>query len=88
MWDEKYRALADPQRRVILKRLRAGPLPAGELAAGLEIGASTLSHHLKLLKEADLLRCEKRGTQRIYALNTSVLEDLATDLLELRGTGE
>ena len=87
MWDDQYRALADPQRRAILKRLRAGPLPAGDLAEGLEIGASTLSHHLKLLKEAELVRCEKRGTQRIYSLNTSVFEDLATNFLELRGTG-
>ena len=47
----------------------------------------TLSHHLKLLKDADLVRCDKRGTQRMYALNTSVLEDLATDLLALRGVG-
>ena len=87
MWDAQYRALADPQRRAILKRLRAAPLSAGDLAHGFDIGASTLSHHLKLLTDADLVRCDKRGTQRMYALNTSVLEDLATDLLALRGVG-
>jgi DNA-binding transcriptional ArsR family regulator len=88
MWDEVYRALADPQRRAILKFLRQRPRPAGDVALALELGASTLSHHLKLLREADLVRCEKRGTQRIYSLNTSVLEDLATDLLDQRIKGK
>ena len=81
-----FGVLADPQRRALLKRLRAGPLPVAALAEGLEISPSTLSHHLKLLREADLVRCEKRATQRIYALNSSVLEDLATALLD-RGSG-
>jgi DNA-binding transcriptional ArsR family regulator len=84
MFDRAYRALADPQRRAIIKRLRTGSLAAGDLGTDLMIGASTLSHHLKLLKDADLVRCEKRGTHRVYSLNTSVLEDLTADLLDLR----
>ncbi len=86
MWDDVYRALADPQRRAILKFLRQRPRPAGDVALALDLGASTLSHHLKRLREADLVRCEKRGMHRIYSLNFYVLEDLATDLLDLRIT--
>jgi DNA-binding transcriptional ArsR family regulator len=88
MWDETYRALADPQRRAILKRLRAQPRLAGELAEHLSIAPSTLSHHLAQLKTAGLVRCEKRGTQRLYSINTSVIEDLTADLLSLRDTGK
>ena len=88
MWDTVYRALSDPQRRAILQRLRQRSLTASDIGAPLAIGASTLSHHLKLLREAELVRCEKRGTQRVYSLNTSVLEDLATEILRFRGTGD
>jgi ArsR family transcriptional regulator, arsenate/arsenite/antimonite-responsive transcriptional repressor len=87
MWDRVFKALSDPQRRAILKRLRHGPLTASEIGAPLAIRASTLSHHLNLLKAAELVRCEKRATQRVYSLNTSVFEDLATEVLDFRHGG-
>ncbi len=88
MWDETYRALADPQRRALLKVLREGPQAAGDLGAHLAVAPSTLSHHLGQLKAAGLVRVEKRGTQRIYSINTSVIEDLTADLLSLRDAGK
>jgi ArsR family transcriptional regulator len=80
-----FKALADPTRREILKLLRAGPKPAGEIAAAFDLTKATLSHHFGLLKDADLVRCEARGQQRIYALNTSVLEDVTAMLLDVLG---
>lgn len=78
-----FAALGDANRRRILSLLRAGPRPAGAIGAGLPVGKATLSHHLKVLLAADLLRCERRGRQRVYALNTSVFEDFGRALAEL-----
>ncbi|MBS0375599.1 MAG: winged helix-turn-helix transcriptional regulator [Proteobacteria bacterium] len=80
-----FKALADPHRREILRLLRAGPRSAGEVAAALPISKATLSHHFNLLKDADLVRCEVRGQARIYALNTSVVEDVTALLLDVLG---
>jgi ArsR family transcriptional regulator len=78
-----FEALADPTRRAILKRLRRGSKTAGELAAGFGLSKPTLSHHFKVLREAGLVRAESRGTSVHYTLQSNVLEDLATELLEL-----
>jgi DNA-binding transcriptional ArsR family regulator len=83
MSDAVFRALADPQRRKILKLLRNGSMTAGEIAASFEITRGSLSYHFNLLKEADLVRCERRGQSQVYSLNTSVLEDAAAMLLDL-----
>lgn len=79
-----FRALADTQRRRILRLLRGGERAAGELADALGLAPATLSHHLSLLRNAGLVRVRRDGRQRIYALNTSVMEDAMvwmTDLL-------
>jgi len=81
-----YRALADPTRRDILKLLRKGAMPAGAIAEHFPITKGSLSHHFNLLKNADLIRCERRGQQLLYSLNASVVEDLAASLLDLVGT--
>lgn len=80
-----FKALADPTRREILKLLRGGPKSAGEIADVFDLSKATLSHHFGLLKDADLVRSEARGQQRIYALNTSVLEDVTALLLDVLG---
>ena len=71
-----FKALADPTRRRILELLRAGPLPAGELARQFGTSAATVSHHLAVLRDAGLVSDEKRGKYIYYSLNTSVVEDL------------
>ena len=80
---EVFRALADPTRRKILKLLRSGSRTAGELAAEFEITKGSLSHHFNVLKAADLVRSERRGQQMVYALNSTVFEDVAALLLDL-----
>ena len=61
-------ALGDPMRRRIVERLRHGPLPVGELAAGLPIGRPAVSKHLKVLHGAGLVSHHSAGTRNLYAL--------------------
>ena len=78
-------AIADPTRRALLRALRDGSRSAGDLAAPFELSKPTLSHHLKVLREAGLVRAEKRGTRVVYSLCANVLEELAAELLDLAG---
>jgi len=78
-----YKALAHPVRREILRLLRRGSAPAGELAAGFDLALSTLSGHFKALKEAGLIQGERTGTTIIYHLNVSVLEEALMGLMEM-----
>ena len=78
-----FDALSDPTRRAILKRLRSGSATAGELGQGFDLTKPTLSHHFRVLKEAGLVRSEAHGTRVVYTLQTSALEELAAELLDL-----
>ena len=78
-----FKALSDPNRRQILKLLRGGNLSAGELAAHFEFTKATLSHHLSLLRQAGLVRVSRQGQQRIYTLNTSVVEETLSALMDI-----
>src|SRR5947207_5870577 len=78
---EAYKAIADPTRRRILKYLRGGERTAGELAEHAGIGRTALSHHLMVLKLADLVRVERRGQFQVYSLNTTVFQDLLTEII-------
>jgi DNA-binding transcriptional ArsR family regulator len=82
-----YAALSDPTRRAILRQLRRGSKTAGDIAAAFDLTKPTLSHHFRVLQAAGLVRAEKRGTSVVYALQTGVLEDLVTEILELTGVG-
>lgn len=76
-----YRALADPHRRTILRVLRHGERTAGDLARATDLQPAALTHHLTVLKLADLVRVERRGQYQVYSLNTTVFQDLVTELL-------
>jgi DNA-binding transcriptional ArsR family regulator len=78
---EAYKAIADPTRRRILKYLRGGERTAGELAEHTGVGRTALSHHLMVLKMADLVRVERRGQFQVYSLNTTVFQDLLTEII-------
>ena len=78
-----FSAVADPTRRQILKLLRGGSKSAGEIAEAFQLTKPTLSHHFRVLRAAGLVRAERRGTSIVYTLQTNVLEDLATELLDL-----
>jgi ArsR family transcriptional regulator, arsenate/arsenite/antimonite-responsive transcriptional repressor len=80
---EVFKALSDPTRRQVLKLLQGGSKTAGELAEAFDITKGSLSHHFNVLKAADLVRCERRGQQQVYSLNTTVFEDVAALLADL-----
>ena len=83
-WD----ALADPTRRQILRLLRAGDLNAGEIAASFNMTKPSISHHLNILKNADLVRGERSGQNIVYSINTSVVEDLMDLFADMTGRGK
>jgi DNA-binding transcriptional ArsR family regulator len=62
-------ALGDPTRRAILERLLEAPSAVGELAAGLPVSRPAVSQHLRVLKDARLVRDRQVGTRRIYAVD-------------------
>ncbi|MCM3876990.1 MAG: metalloregulator ArsR/SmtB family transcription factor [Thermoanaerobaculia bacterium] len=59
-------ALADPTRRAVWERLRAGPLPVGKVAEGLAVSRPAVSQHLKVLRDAGLVEEERAGTRHLY----------------------
>jgi DNA-binding transcriptional ArsR family regulator/uncharacterized protein YndB with AHSA1/START domain len=71
-----WRALADPTRRRILDRLRAGPAITGEIAAAFPISRIAVMRHLEVLAEAELITSRKRGRERWHYLNAVPLERL------------
>lgn len=83
MSDHVFKALSDPTRREILRMLRERPMPAGELAEAFDITKGSLSHHFNILKQAGLVRCERRGQFQVYSLNTSVFEETLGMLMAL-----
>jgi DNA-binding transcriptional ArsR family regulator len=82
-----YRALGDPTRREILRLLREGEMTAGELAGQFDISWPSVSRHLKVLEGASLVSSQRRGGNIIYSLQTSVLEDVATEVADMAGVG-
>lgn len=68
-YQRQFDALGDATRRVIVERLRRGPLPVGELAHGLAVSRPAVSQHLRVLKLAQLVRDEAVGTRRYYRLD-------------------
>lgn len=81
-----FKALADPTRREILQLLRTSDLNAGEIAEYFTMTKPSISHHLKLLKQADLICDEKQGQFVVYSLNTSVVEDAMSWIFALTAT--
>ena len=80
---EIFKAISDPTRREVLKLLQGGSKSAGELAESFDMTKGSMSHHFNILKAAELVRCERRGQQQVYSLNTTVVEDVASMLLDL-----
>ncbi len=69
-------ALADPTRRQVFEKLKEGRRPVGEIARGLPVSRPAVSQHLKVLKEAGLVREERDGTRRIYQIDPQGLGQL------------
>jgi DNA-binding transcriptional ArsR family regulator len=68
--------LADPTRRKVFERLRAGPRPVNVLAAGLPVSRPAVSQHLRVLKDAGLVEERSEGVRRIYSLRREGLMEL------------
>jgi DNA-binding transcriptional ArsR family regulator len=74
---DAFRAIADPTRRAILDRLRAGPANAGTLAADFRTSRPAVSRHLRVLREARLVVDTRIGRERLYAVNPVPLQSVA-----------
>ena len=79
------KALADPIRREILNLLKGGKMSAGEITEQFDVTAASISRHLSVLKEADLIRDTRDGKFIIYELNASVLEEIMLWITDLKG---
>ena len=78
-----FKALAHPVRRQVLKKLRDGPMTAGDLAAAFPVSKPTMSGHFTALKEAGLIRAERHGTTIRYRLNAGAAEEAIALLMGL-----
>ena len=82
---DTFKALSDPARRQILELLKQGPLSAGDIGSHFDMTGATISYHLKLLKQADLIFESREKNYIYYQLNTSVLEEILLWVSTLKG---
>ncbi|MCM1145017.1 MAG: autorepressor SdpR family transcription factor [Blautia sp.] len=82
------KALADPIRREILNLLKGGRMSAGEIVEQFPVTGASISRHLSVLKEADLIRDTREGKFIFYELNTSVLEEIMLWITDLKGDSD
>lgn len=82
------KALADPVRREILNLLKDGKMSAGEIVEHFSVTGASISRHLSVLKEADLVRDTREGKFIFYELNASVLEEIMLWITDLKGDME
>lgn len=76
MFDDVFPALADKHRRFILSVLRTRDMNVSEIRATMDVSGATLSHHLDILKRANLVRSERRGRYIWYSLNTPLFDEV------------
>lgn len=79
------KALSDPIRREILNMLKSGSMSAGDISEKFPVTAASISRHLSVLKEADLIRDRREGKFIYYELNASVLEEIMLWITDLKG---
>ena len=85
---DTFKALSHPVRREILNLLKAGRLSAGEIAGQFEMTGATISHHLSILKKADVITETREKNFIYYDLNASVLEEIMVWFADLRGSND
>ncbi|WP_129630043.1 autorepressor SdpR family transcription factor [Candidatus Oscillochloris fontis] len=84
---QTMQALADPTRRAILQMLNDGDMTAGEIAARFAITAPSVSHHLNVLKAAELVLTQRQGQKIIYRLNTTVVQEMLQQMMQIFRVG-
>ena len=82
---QTLKALSDPIRREILNLLKKGRMAAGEISEHFAVTDASISRHLSVLKEADLIRDQREGKFIFYELNASVLEEILLWVRDLKG---
>jgi DNA-binding transcriptional ArsR family regulator len=80
--DAVLRALADPQRRRILRLVGNNELAAGQIATHFEVTQQAVSHHLQVLQKAGILHERRNGTRRLYAFDPEALSPVRAVLVE------
>ncbi|MFC7291498.1 autorepressor SdpR family transcription factor [Hirschia litorea] len=83
-----FKALSDPTRQQVLELLRQKPMSAGEIGEHFTFSQPTMSAHLSVLKQADLVQTEKIGKQVFYRLKLTVLEDAILSLSKTFGLSQ
>jgi ArsR family transcriptional regulator len=79
-----FKALNDSTRREILELLRNQEMTAGAIADQFHVSKPSISHHLDILKQADLVTSEKKGQFVVYSLNTTIVDDILTWIITLK----
>lgn len=79
-----FKALNDDKRREILELLKESDMTAGEIADHFNISKPSISHHLDILKQAELVDAEKKGQFITYSLNTTVVDEILKWVLQLQ----
>ena len=74
--DERFKALANANRRILLRLLRDEPRPVGDLARELSVSQPAVSQHLAVLRDAGLVTVEPDGRRRLYRADTGALADV------------
>ncbi|MCY8373298.1 autorepressor SdpR family transcription factor, partial [Bacillus haynesii] len=74
--NQTFKALADPTRRKILNLLKDRDMTAGEISDQFQMSKPSISQHLKILKQAELIQDEKKGQYIIYSLNTTMFQEI------------
>lgn len=86
--NESFKALSDPTRRKILELLSEGDMTAGAISDCFTISKPSISHHLNVLKSADLVIAVKDGQNVIYSLNTTVFQEMTKWFFDFLKRGE
>ncbi|MFI3141127.1 MAG: autorepressor SdpR family transcription factor [Clostridia bacterium] len=87
-FQKTLKALSDPTRRKIMDLLKEGNLTAGEITEQFSISGASISHHLSILKDANLVLDEKKGKYIYYEINATVLDEVIAWFQELRNDNE
>ncbi|KGK81746.1 MULTISPECIES: autorepressor SdpR family transcription factor [unclassified Clostridium] len=78
-----FKALSDETRREILKLLNKGDMSAGEISEHFNMSKPSISKHLDILREAELITSEKKGQFVIYSINTTILQEVLGSFLDI-----
>ncbi len=79
-----FKALNDQTRRDIVELLKSGDKTAGEIADHFNITKPSISHHLDLLKQANIISSVKQGQFILYSLNATVFDEIVSWVLGLQ----